>query len=185
MILDSSCSMTPDLRDYARTRLASGRAALLGALVAAAALAADGFAHALAVALMALFLVAQFRLWDDLADLPHDRVRSPERVLVRAADLGPFRLVLGASLAAALIVLAAAWSPSHAIGYALLVAALAALYRWLPPGARRARTVLALLKYPAFVLLLASAPATLRAAGCAAALYLLLLLVDLADEARR
>ena len=34
--------------------------------------------------LLALLLIAQFRLWDDLADREHDRRAHPERVLVRA-----------------------------------------------------------------------------------------------------
>ena len=39
---------------------------------------------------LALLLIAQFRLWDDLADREVDRLAHPERVLVRAERIGPY-----------------------------------------------------------------------------------------------
>jgi len=42
-----------------------------------------------------LLLMAQFRLWDDIADRPHDRIAHPERVLVGAPSDTPFRIACG------------------------------------------------------------------------------------------
>src|SRR5262245_21670264 len=55
---------------------------------------------------LAVTLLLQFRLWDDLEDLEHDRRSHPARVLVRA-DPAPFRLacvVLGAANILALMI---------------------------------------------------------------------------------
>ncbi len=43
----------------------------------------------------AFFLVAQFRLWDDLASVEADQQKHPQRVLCKTDSLGPFWLVLG------------------------------------------------------------------------------------------
>lgn len=105
----------------------------------------------------ALMLLAQFRLWDDLADLDRDRRDHPDRVLAAATDATPFVAtcvwlgilnllvaavrggVLGACLTASLDAAAAVWYTAR-------------------PAARTAATDLArLTKYPVFVLLLAGA----------------------------
>ena len=44
-------------------------------------------------------LVLQFRLWDDLADLPEDRRRHPDRVLGRTRTTRPFWGLLAATAA--------------------------------------------------------------------------------------
>ena len=41
-------------------------------------------------AALALLLLAQFRLWDDLADRPADALRHPDRVLVKTPSPDPF-----------------------------------------------------------------------------------------------
>jgi 4-hydroxybenzoate polyprenyltransferase len=53
-----------------------------------------------AVVVTAGLLVAQFRIWDDLADRNRDRIDHPERVLVNADSVTPVRIAC-AGLAAA------------------------------------------------------------------------------------
>lgn len=112
-----------------------------------------GLAHAV---LLALGLVLQFRLWDDLESLPEDRVEHPGRVLCQARSLTPFLALLGATAALNIALLRSA--PQALLGYAALCALALAWYRWLAP--RLSRGALAahglLLKYPAFVVLLHS-----------------------------
>ena len=104
-------------------------------------------------ALAALFLLAQFRVWDDLADRRIDAAAHPDRVLVKAETHRP---LLG--LVFSLTVINATVAAQRGFSsVALLVALHAGLggYYLL----RRHRTVLSdqllLGKYPAFVLILA------------------------------
>lgn len=114
---------------------------------------------ALAAAVTALLLLFQFRLWDDLADAPSDRVRHPERYLPRCASTSPFRTALGVAAASSLIAVFLLGGPAAAAGLALLNLGFAAWYRRAPEArAGVPGTMLLLLKYPAFVLLLAPAP---------------------------
>ena len=112
---------------------------------------AGKLAHAV---LLALVLVLQFRLWDDLESLPEDRVEHPGRVLCQARSLTPFRVLLGATTGLNTVLLLSA--PWALMGYVALCALALAWYRWLAP--RLSRGALAahglLLKYPAFVVLL-------------------------------
>lgn len=111
--------------------------------------------------LAALLLLAQFRLWDDLADLGRDRATHPDRVLVTSGNTDPyFALCLG------LGVLNLLWSgrhgaPSFAACLALNCVA-AAWYTWRPQLRTAAADLAVLLKYPAFVILLASGSPTSR-----------------------
>jgi hypothetical protein len=110
-----------------------------------------GLAHGV---LLALGLVLQFRLWDDLESLPEDRLEHPGRVLCQARSLTPFLVLLGATAALNTVLLLSA--PRALMSYAALCALALAWYRWLAP--RLSRGALAahglLLKYPAFVVLL-------------------------------
>jgi hypothetical protein len=103
----------------------------------------------------ALFLLAQFRIWDDYIDRRKDAVTHPSRVLVRAGSPAPL-LGFGMALLASNIGLAVqrdATLVSLSL-LALLHATLGAYYLL-----RERRTLLSdqllLAKYPAFVCLLA------------------------------
>ncbi len=101
---------------------------------------------------LAYLLVVCLRLLDDLVDRASDRLRHPERSLVRAASTGPHVAVLCAGLASALVTLH--WiAPARAAG---LVALLIALGSWyVVPRQRPWVHALALLaKYPALAVLL-------------------------------
>lgn len=174
----------PDLVAWARTRIAQWRIALLWLVVLAAALAAGARDAPAWTLLFSAALIVQFRLWDDLEDLAHDRVHAPQRVLVRCSRLGPFRIAFTASvgLVAAAFALFGGWE--RVLPYLLLLAAVAALYRTLDGnGPRRAlRAQLVLLKYSGFVLLLAHDPAAPRALAAAFALYAMLAVHEWHDQ---
>ena len=103
----------------------------------------------------ALFLLAQFRIWDDLADRRKDAVTHPTRVLVRARTPAPL-LGVGIALLALNV-----WLASRRDTTLLSLALLALLH--VAVGAyyllRVRRTLLSdqllLAKYPAFVCVLA------------------------------
>lgn len=125
-----------------------------------------------------LFILA-FRLWDDLADLDHDRAHHPGRVLVRSLDLRPFHAVHWGLLAATALALTGG---ARTATFLALVATMLANYRLTAgrPALRPLRVALVLAKYPALVLLVAGQPGEPNALGAAAAAYL----VPLADEVR-
>jgi hypothetical protein len=108
---------------------------------------------------LAWTLVAQFRLWDDLADRDEDRARHPERVLARAASLRPFR-----GLVLALFLVNTAWLLLWSAPAVVLFLALNAFFAAWYAGLRRAcpgragRAHVVLLKYPAFVYTVAAPP---------------------------
>jgi len=108
--------------------------------------------------LLALALVAQFRLWDDLVDRGRDREQQPDRILVRALNCAPFVAaiwLLGLGNALAFV----GMHGMHAsLGFALLNVVAACWYRWHRQRALVHALVLHL-KYPAFVVLIA-APVT-------------------------
>ncbi len=125
---------------------------------------------------LAVILLLQFRLWDDLEDLEHDRRVHPARVLVRA-DPAPFRLACAMLAAANIALLVVAGSRGAAQGLACLD-----LFFWLAYGPLRPRFSdrtwrfqILLLKYPVFVGLLATAlgaPMRMRLFAAAVAVYL-------------
>jgi hypothetical protein len=112
--------------------------------------------RALSLALLACVLL-QFRLWDDLEDLGHDRRFHPDRVLVHAPP-GPFWLLLGALTVAALAIAAAA-GPAALVPLTTLDLAFLAAYRVVRPRVPGGlwRYPVLLSKYPAFVLITAAA----------------------------
>jgi hypothetical protein len=102
-----------------------------------------------------LMLLAQFRLWDDLADRARDRIEHPARVLV-TTDATPF--IASCVWLAALNLCVAAWR-GGALAACLLAAldSAAAIWYSIRPSRRTAGGDLLLLgKYPLFVLLLAT-----------------------------
>ena len=177
--------MAADLLPYFRTRLLQWRIAGLWALVAAAA--ASGAVPQSATGwrelLLTLLPIMQLRIWDDLADLAHDRVHHTDRVLVAAATLRSFVVlvcVLGIATASILVLERERWQLA---AYAGLLAWLAALY-YTSLGrmtSRAVRTMLVLIKYPVIALVASggapSAPGWIEAV----ALYVFFCGYDLRD----
>jgi len=183
----SSSSAAADLIAYGRERIASWRIALLVAAVAALAFIADAPQDAEGVVrrtVLAVLLVASFRIWDDLADRVYDSVRHPNRVLMRSAAVRWFWVLL-AGLAAvsvcALVVFGGVVSlPVHAG----LIVLLAVVYHgpWRLTRDRFVRTQLVLLKYPAFITILTTSGFSSRTALIGAAGYMLISLCEWRDD---
>lgn len=148
---------------YARSRYPAALFGPVALALAAAGLASGRPAGPLdlaAEAALAFTLVFQFRLWDDLADLPRDRAAHPERVLARAPSLAPFRaLLVGAGL---LNASALTLRPDPAPRLLAFAALNLALLLWYGLAHGRAGTLarhyVPLVKYPV-VVFLASGPA--------------------------
>ena len=168
---------------WRRTRLQGARFLPLAAFLAWAASSAGGAAVAstLAACVIALALIAQFRLWDDLVDRARDRNAHPERLLAAAATTAPFdRVLVLLGAANAMAILGMRGVPAL-LGFLLLSAAAASWYRW--HRSRQLTHALVLhLKYPAFVLLLAPPP--LAPLAGAAIVYASIVGFELLDEPR-
>lgn len=120
--------------------------------LAAAGTAIDAFRLGLD-AVLAWLLLAEFRLWDDLADRRGDAAAHPDRVLVRATSTAPFvraGILLGSASLAWIL-------RREGPGYALALFALVHLALGCWYCLRRVRSLagdqLLLAKYPAFVLI--------------------------------
>jgi hypothetical protein len=132
---------------------------LFGMLSVYLGLAASGVNNAFQVGTLLVFamqvlaawcLVAAFRILDDIADLPRDVVRTPDRVLVGVSNLRPFwftalgLLAIGSLI---LLVLTGWFGP-------VLVVALAVCFGGFYRAGLGHREYWVLLKYPLFVLAL-------------------------------
>jgi len=159
---------------WLRERVLQPRIALLCLAVLGATLAAGTDGPPAWTALAIPWLVAQFRLWDDLEDVPYDSVRASDRVLVRNRDRRPLWAVASASFVVLALAMAQMQGPLRAAAYVLAIVAMASVYRGMAATGshRRTRSSLVLLKYPVFVLLLAAQPATPSALASALLLYL-------------
>lgn len=102
----------------------------------------------------AILLLAQFRLWDDLADRGVDAVQHPERVLVRARSSAKSVAVCVALGAINCSIAVQRDRPEFAV---CILAGLIALLLFAYSGSSKeaVKDLLRLLKYPAFVMLLA------------------------------
>jgi hypothetical protein len=182
----SSSSVAADLIAYGRERIFRWRVAALALLIVALAFYVEvpsDALDALARTGLALLLIAQFRLWDDLADRGYDRVHHATRVLVRSGATGWFWAAFALlSVAAVGAVGALRSGPAALQVYLGLMVLLAGVYHGPLHLPRLIRAQLVLLKYPAFVLLLAapgfSTPALL--AGTVA--YLVLSVFEWYDD---
>lgn len=133
----------------------------------------------------ALLLLAQFRIWDDLADRSRDAVTHPTRVLVRAPQVTPVIALCGAL--AVLNICTAVWRDGTGVAVAVLAVLNGVLGAWYlartsadggleSRHARRsaAGDHLLLAKYPAMLVVVAGARVTsapLQILLAAAALY--------------
>ena len=182
----SSRSTAAELRTYAGTRLLRLHVLALGVVVGACGAAASPARLAVLATSVALAvaLVWQFRLWDDLADIAHDRAQHPERILVGTGALRSFWWALVLSALCLAPALALARSTLSVAVYAALAAGLALAYRFFDayPGARLLRSHVVIVKYPVFVWLTAAQPDALRAWTIGVGLYLALCVFEIFDD---
>lgn len=125
--------------------------------------------------LVALLLLAQFRMWDDLADRGRDRIEHPGRVLVRESE-GTQIVGLCGGLAV-LNFCFAIWRDHSGIAVGVLAVLTAALGVWYLARTRRsvAGEQLLLAKYPAIVGIVAGSrvlEAPVQVLSAATVLYL-------------
>ena len=159
------------MRAYARERLATPGPIVAASIVAIAATAIRNWRGSFLVDVMlAALLVAQFRLWDDLADREHDAADHPDRALVRAESVRPFIAALAGLTALNASVVALRWGIGGA--FATFAATIAALAVWYATRRRRslAGDHLRLAKYPAFTAVIAGGPSAIASASALAML---------------
>lgn len=153
-----------ELLRYRQSRLPAGLCLPLALFLWTAGL-ATGWpetAAGLAVNLvLACTLVLQFRLWDDLHDVPRDRMDHPQRVLCQATSLGHFRLLLAAAFVLNFAAIALLKPGFFLAAFAMLNLSFFAWYRLADRFRLHAlfRYHVVLVKYPVFVYLLGSAAA--------------------------
>lgn len=128
-----------------------------GPLALILAICAVGRASGVALATATLgagLLLAQFRIWDDIADRRADTVLHPDRVLVRATDITPL-VALGVAVMAGNLAVTQRYTTSASLVTLAALHLVLGSYYFL----RHGRTVwgdqLLLSKYPAFVAVLA------------------------------
>jgi len=172
------------LARYFHERIIDVRIALLWVLLAVAA-SLDNLSRPLLLpwvaATCALFLVA-FRLWDDVADVSHDRQSFPDRYLCRSKNVALFRTTHWFMVVATGGCIFLLTDLSRVVGYVVLVFALWVTYQTTTdqPRLRPVRLGVVLAKYPTLILLLAQS--LNHPLPWAAAIVLYVMLV--ADEAR-
>jgi hypothetical protein len=154
-----------------------GPAAVMHAAAAVWAVPASAGAASVIAALgLAVVLLLQFRLWDDLEDRERDRRLHPKRMLARVNPT-PFRWACSLLAIANIALLGLAGSRDAVLGLTCLD-----LFFWIAYGPLRPRLTdrvwrfqILLLKYPVFVGVLAAAlgtPGRMRLFAAAAAVYL-------------
>lgn len=175
------------LMRYALTRLLTMRVgallllALLASIAASPMITPDEMA---ATGLLLTLLIFQFRLWDDLADLPFDRDHFPQRVLAQREQHQLFYLAV-ALLAAVAGGMIFVWRTGlQFLIYLLLLTSFVFIYRRLASAKipRIVRTHLVLLKYPAFIFIAPPAGKLYLAAWVAATVYFCLTVFDLFSD---
>jgi hypothetical protein len=166
---------TAYLRERFPLRIFAPAAAGLAAAASWASTATPTAATLIHASTLSALLMLQFRLWDDLEDRAHDRAAHPERLLVRTAA-APYRRAL-TYLALANVVLCRIGGWPAAVEIALLDLAFHVAYRRIrrhvPDGVWRFPVLL--IKYPAFVVVLATvlgAPQPGRLAAAALVAYM-------------
>ena len=130
----------------------------------------------------ALLLLAQFRVWDDLADRSRDAVSHPERVLVRAPEVTPLIGFCGAL--AVLNICLAVWRDASGLAVSVLALLNLALGAWYFSRSHRrsssedpARLLAFLAKYPAILFIVAGARLASRPMQTVSAALLLYVVV--------
>lgn len=184
-------SSNKELVSYLYTRFPATRFIPLAIFLAAAGLASSSPAHllpwVLAVAL-ALTLILQFRLWDDIADRDHDQRTHPERVLCHTQNIKPFLTVTGILFVFNGLVLF--WlhdSGFKPIGYLVLCVYLLAWYRLRPitTPVNLLNSHLVMLKYPVIAWLVgtsAADPDMILLLSCLFSVYLIFIIFEILDD---
>jgi len=134
-------------------------------------------------------LILQFRLWDDLGDLPRDRIESPHRLLCRLSSVSHFNVLCLLLLATNIAILSRSDSHFTIVLFLLLNAGFLCWYGGLRRyfSERLGGWHVVLLKYPIFVMLMsddASTALTLEFWLAIAVVYLCFCVFEVLDDRR-
>ncbi len=173
-----------ELGTYFVTRILNVRVLALWLLLTIASLltSTDIPAQWLWHSLYCAIFILEFRLWDDLADIGHDRKHHPNRLLVITTHHAHFHIVheILAIMLAGLIF--TGMGTNRALGFLTLIIAFLAFY-YIDSIASLKRSIRAAwvpIKYPLFILLLADDPASRLSLIAATSTYVVAIL----DEVR-
>lgn len=137
---------------------------------------------------LALSLVLQLRLWDDIADRDHDRKMHPDRVLCQAEDLRPFVVAaFGLFVLNGFLILVYHSGIAKLLAYLTLCACLQAWYCLRSSVARDSvvNTLYVLLKYPVVAWLVSVSTADRHLTLlllCLFSVYLISIIFELLDD---
>ena len=137
--------------------------------------------------LVALLMLVQFRIMDEVADLPADTIAHPDRVLSRAGNYSPLIVVAVFSALVNCAALAVLHGRINVIALAITTLLAILWYKHFRAFVRHPllRAYVLLLKYPVFVILLGEWPtetATLPRCGIAAIVYLAICLHEAIND---
>lgn len=106
--------------------------------------------------LLALAMLFQFRLWDDLSDRKDDLTNHPDRLLCRVQSTVPFVILLIVMVGINIAAIASFFPARSLVVFLALNAVIAAWYGWLRRLSANSmvRSHVVLLKYPVFVLVM-------------------------------
>ena len=155
-----SNSWVETLWQYVKSRLPARLYLPCAALLVIAGLAGGDSLSAVGMGVscvLAFTLLLQFRLLDDVADLPHDRHAHPDRVLVGATSLTPFYVLLVFLGLWNLALIATQCESGYRLGAFLLLGAASLLWYCLGRKILTGRVLgyhVVAAKYPVFVFLL-------------------------------
>lgn len=147
-----------NLLQYRRERLPMKLVLTVAVLLTMAGALVSGTTNRMGMTLdvmLAVLLVSQFRLWDDLQDVDADRIQHPDRVLCRQASLRPFRVAVATMFVVNCVAVLASRAFNTAIVFAAINMAFYIWYNALRSFFRSwANSVFVLTKYPAFLFVL-------------------------------
>ena len=131
----------------------------------------------------ALFILG-FRLWDDLSDLRYDREQYPDRLLVQTERFAYFYATLWTVVAVLTWLVFVTLGADRALIFLAIIAAFWVLYRLndFHPLSRSARGALVPVKYPLFILLLATDPGSLFSIMAGTGIYIAAVLDEMKDN---
>ena len=177
------------LSRYLGTRLPMRELVPLAVFLGAAGLGATAPAQvssSIMAVILAMTLILQFRIWDDIADRDQDRVNHPGRVISIAKNINPVITFSGILFSINGLVLV--WLHSSALKpmvYLALCIFILAWYRFRPVrfATSLLNSYLVLLKYPVIVwLIVATTTAPDRILYCLLSVYLIFLIFEVLDD---
>ena len=176
-------SFLSELTIYSHSRLITWRIAVLIVAIAVLSL-VIAKESPISTLWIATLLITQFRLWDDIHDIPHDRIHAPGRVLVTSTFISSYYVVLVVIFIITVASVGIWRSTPQLERYVFFCCAIEAVYRisnWKGQW-RLIRNHLVLLKYPVFLLLCSASVDIKKTITLGLLIYLALSVEELAMD---